>query len=106
MKRLANLIESFAHAEGPPPERLGAFLRWALAGAFPVIGGMLVISVATGVTEVGAAWLVGWLIDHAQSLGPEALLTRTSAIGVFSGANQPRRAAGAVTDAPSCGRTA
>ena len=73
MKRLANLIESFAHAEGPPPERLGAFLRWALAGAFPVIGGMLVISVATGVTEVGAAWLVGWLIDHAQSLGPEAL---------------------------------
>ncbi|HMQ92114.1 MAG TPA: ABC transporter ATP-binding protein [Amaricoccus sp.] len=73
MRLLSDLIDAFARTEGPPPERLGAFLRWALAGAFPVIGGMLVISVATGATEVGAAWLVGWLIDHAQSLGPEGL---------------------------------
>jgi len=76
MKNLSDLIDSFAHADGPPPDRLGAFLRWVLAGAFPVIGVMLVISLATGATEVGAAWMVGWLIDHAQSLGPEALFAR------------------------------
>ena len=30
-----NLIEAFAPAEGPPPQRLGAFFGWALRGAWP-----------------------------------------------------------------------
>jgi ATP-binding cassette subfamily B protein len=88
MRLLASMIDAFARAEGPPPDRLGRFMRWALAGAFPAIGFGLVVSVAVGATEVGAAWIVGWLIDLAQSRGPEQLLAETwpalvAALGFF-----------------------
>ena len=74
MNFLANLIDAFARADGPPPDRLGAFMVWALRGAFPAIGFGLVISVLVGATEVGAAAVVGWLIDLAQARGPEDLI--------------------------------
>ena len=54
VKLFADLIDAFARAEGPPPDRLWRFMRWALAGAFPAIGFGLGLSVAVGVTEVGA----------------------------------------------------
>ncbi len=73
VKLLANLIDAFARAEGPPPDRLGRFLRWALKGAFPAIMLGLVVSVAVGATEVGAAAVIGWLIDLAQAEGPAGL---------------------------------
>ena len=28
MRLFADLIDAFARAEGPPPDRLGRFLRW------------------------------------------------------------------------------
>ena len=77
MRPFANMIDAFARAEGPPPDRLWRFMHWALAGAFPAIGLGLVVSIAVGVTEVGSAWLVGWLIDLAQSRGPEELVRET-----------------------------
>ncbi len=76
MRRIADWIDGFARADGPPPDRLGAFLRWALDGAFPVIVLMLGISVLTGLTEVTAAWIVGWLIDLAQQEGAADLFAR------------------------------
>jgi ATP-binding cassette, subfamily B, bacterial len=69
----AELIDAFARADGPPPDRLGRFLAWALRGAFPAIWLALAVSIGVGITEVGAAWVVGWLIDFAQGQGPEAL---------------------------------
>jgi ATP-binding cassette subfamily B protein len=77
MRLLADMIDAFARAEGPPPDRLWRFMRWALAGAFPAIGFGLAVSVAVGITEVGTAWLIGWLIDLAQSRGPEGLIAET-----------------------------
>jgi ATP-binding cassette, subfamily B, bacterial len=77
MRLLANMIDAFARAEGPPPDRLWRFMRWALAGAFPAVGFGLAVSIAVGVTEVGAAWVVGWLIDLAQARGPENLIAET-----------------------------
>jgi ATP-binding cassette, subfamily B, bacterial len=77
MRLLANMIDAFARAEGPPPDRLWRFMHWALAGAFSAIGFGLAVSVAVGATEVGTAWLVGWLIDLAQSRGPEGLIAET-----------------------------
>jgi len=74
MKLFSDMIDAFARAEGPPPDRLGAFMRWALAGAFPAVSIGLVVSVAVGLTEVTAAWLVGWLIDLAQRAGPAHFL--------------------------------
>ena len=38
MRLFADMIDAFARAEGPPPDRLWRFMRWALAGAFPAIG--------------------------------------------------------------------
>ncbi len=74
MKLFANLIDAFARAGGPPPDRLWAFLVWALRGAFPAIGLALVVSILVGTTEVVGAALVGWLIDLAQSSGPDGLI--------------------------------
>jgi ATP-binding cassette subfamily B protein len=77
MKLFADLIDAFARAEGPPPDRLGRFMRWALAGAFPAIGFGLVISVAVGATEVIAAQVLGWLIDLAQAEGRAGLFAQS-----------------------------
>jgi len=64
---LSGLIPAFAPAEGPPPDRLGAFLRWALRGAGPGIGVATVISALGGVVEVMAALALGWVVDAAVS---------------------------------------
>jgi ATP-binding cassette subfamily B protein len=77
MRLFADLIDAFARAEGPPPDRLGRFLRWALRGAFPAITLGFAISVAVGATEVGAAAVVGWLIDLAQAEGPGDLFAES-----------------------------
>jgi len=71
--RFAGLVDGFAHADGPPPDRLARFMRWALTGAFPAIGLMTAISIGIGLAEVAGAFLVGWLIDLAQGSGPGTL---------------------------------
>jgi ATP-binding cassette, subfamily B, bacterial len=73
MRLLSDIIKAFRHADGPPPDRLFPFLRWALQGAFPAIFLMLAFSILTGLTEVAGASIIGWLIDAAQSRGAEAL---------------------------------
>ena len=79
MRKLPAWVDGFAPAGGPPPDRLFAFLRWALGGrrggAFPAIGVMLAISIVTGISEVVGAQVVGWVIDLAQARGPEALFS-------------------------------
>ena len=77
MKGFANLIDSTAQAEGPPPESFWRFMRWALRGALPAIFLGLGVSIAVGATEVGSAAIIGWLIDLAQSQGPADLLAES-----------------------------
>jgi ATP-binding cassette subfamily B protein len=60
---LSTLIDGFQPAEGPPPRTLWPFMRWCLAGAWPVIVLASVLSGLAGVMEVGAAWLLGVLVD-------------------------------------------
>ncbi|MEZ5878645.1 MAG: ABC transporter ATP-binding protein [Tepidamorphaceae bacterium] len=69
----SNLIDAFARADGPPPQRLGAFMAWALKGCFPAIVVTLVVSMLVGLTDVGAAFVVGWLIDIGQSYGAQSV---------------------------------
>ncbi|MCB1352140.1 MAG: ABC transporter ATP-binding protein [Rhodobacteraceae bacterium] len=86
MRLLADLVHAFRHAEGPPPDRLGQFLRWALDGAFPAIGLMLALSIATGLTEVLGATIIGWLIDTAQAQGAAGLFPGIlPALGLVAG---------------------
>ena len=53
-------------AEGPPPQRLSAFFRWCLKGAWPIIWLSLFASVLVGFGEVLAAFFIGWIIDMAM----------------------------------------
>ena len=71
--RLAGLIDAFARADGPPPDRLGRFMAWALRGAFPAIWATLAVSILVGLSEVGSAYVVGWLVDLAETGAPEGL---------------------------------
>ncbi len=62
---LGGLIDGFAPADGPPPRTLWAFVRWCLSGAWPVILLAALVSSIAGVMEVGAAYLLGLVIDSA-----------------------------------------
>ncbi len=62
---ISNLIDAFRPADGPPPQTLGAFFRWALRGAMPVLLLAAVISAAAGTLEVISAKLLGVVIDAA-----------------------------------------
>ncbi|MCB5199234.1 ABC transporter ATP-binding protein/permease [Loktanella sp. TSTF-M6] len=59
------MIDAFAPAEGPPPDSLAAFLRWALAGSGRALGLGSLLSIAAGALEVISALILGRVIDRA-----------------------------------------
>ena len=69
---LGNRIDAFRHADGPPPQTLGAFMHWALRGSWPALFVAGIISSLAGVTEVVSALILGWVIDAAVTAGPQA----------------------------------
>lgn len=69
--KIANLIDSFKPADGPPPQTLLAFFRWAMGGAFPVLFVAMLFAIGTGMTEVITAFLLGTVIDTALETGPQ-----------------------------------
>ena len=71
----SRLIDAFAPADGQPPNTLGAFLRWCLKGAWPIIALALCASILVGLAEVLAAYLIGWAIDLAAEHGPDGLFS-------------------------------
>ena len=60
---LGGLIPPFAQAETPPPQTLWAFIKWCLAGAWPMILIAAAFSGTAGVMEVVSAWFLGAMID-------------------------------------------
>ncbi len=75
---IGNWINPFSAAEGPPPETLGAFMKWCLSGAWPVLWLAAFLSAAAGVMEAGTAWILGRVIDGAISAGPEQFFDGTN----------------------------
>lgn len=69
--KLGNLIDAFQPAEGPPPQTLGAFIRWCLSGAGPMLVVAAVCSALAGGMEAGTAFILGVVIDTAIASGPE-----------------------------------
>ena len=61
--KLADLIDPYAPAEGPPPRTLWRFFLWALKGSYPmiIIGSLLAGSV--GAVEALTAKVLGLVID-------------------------------------------
>jgi ATP-binding cassette subfamily B protein len=77
--RFAGLIAPFDRAEGPPPATLLAFLRWCLAGSWPVLWVAFAVSAVAGTTEVLSAYLLGRVIDSTMGAG-EGYLARNAAL--------------------------
>lgn len=67
---LSGLIDSKMESDGPPPDTLALFFRWALGGAWRVIFLAAIVSALTGTTEVLAMYLLGQVVDVAASTAP------------------------------------
>ena len=76
MKFFERLVDPFQPADGPPPQTLWAFGRWALKGSERPILFLLLISLATGATEAATAWLVGWVVDLVATEPAEEFFAR------------------------------
>ncbi len=82
---IGNWINPFRPVTGPPPQMLGAFMRWCLSGAWPVLWLAAGISALAGAMEAGTAWILGRVIDATVSSGPDAFFDGTN-IGLIFGA--------------------
>ncbi|GGE55604.1 ABC transporter ATP-binding protein [Actibacterium pelagium] len=69
--KIENLIDAFRPAEGPPPQSLLAFMRWCLSGAWPWLGGAVILSMAVGTMDVVTALILGRVVDLALETGVE-----------------------------------
>ncbi|MBO9443141.1 ABC transporter ATP-binding protein [Phaeobacter italicus] len=87
--KFGNLIDAFQPAKGPPPDRLGSFLRWCLSGAWPMLALAALFSALAGAMEAGTAYILGMVIDTAIASGPDSffstanLLAIVGALGFF-----------------------
>ncbi len=75
LMRLGNLIDAFRPADGPPPQTLGAFMRWCLRGSWPMLAAAAALSALAGTFEVVSAMIIGWVIDAAVSSDPASFFT-------------------------------
>ncbi len=82
---ISDRIDAFRPAEGPPPESLGAFMRWCLSGAWPALWLAAFFSAAAGVMEAGTALILGMVIDATAASGPEAFFSGSN-LAVLAGA--------------------
>ncbi|PPB82634.1 ATP-binding cassette subfamily B protein [Albidovulum inexpectatum] len=73
--RIADLIDAFRPADGPPPRSLGAFFMWCLSGAWAPLIGAAALSALAGVMEVVTAWYLGAVVDLAGLNQPERIVT-------------------------------
>lgn len=69
---ISGWIDAFRPAEGPPPQTLGAFMRWCLSGSWPALWLAAFLSAAAGAMEAGTALILGKVIDATTTAGPDA----------------------------------
>ncbi|MBW4706742.1 ABC transporter ATP-binding protein/permease [Roseobacter sp. YSTF-M11] len=69
--KVTNWINAFRPAEGPPPQTLGAFMRWCLSGSWPALWLAAFLSAAAGAMEAGTALILGMVIDATALAGPD-----------------------------------
>lgn len=64
-------FDAFQPSEGPPPQTLGPFMLWCLSGSWKILWLAAFFSATAGAMEAGTAYILGAVIDHASSTGPE-----------------------------------
>lgn len=72
MIRIERWIDAFRPADGPPPNKLGGFLRWCLAGSWPALWLATFLSALAGAMEAVTAYVMGAIIDSTARTGPES----------------------------------
>jgi ATP-binding cassette subfamily B protein len=83
--KFGNLIDAFQPAKGPPPDRLGGFLRWCLSGAWPMLALAALFSALAGAMEAGTAYILGMVIDTAIASGPESFFSTANLLAIVGG---------------------
>ncbi len=63
------LIDPFAPADGPPPQALWPFVKWALSGSQKAIALTLAVTFTAGLSELVAASFTGRIIDGTAASG-------------------------------------
>ena len=83
--RIADWIDAFRPAEGPPPQKLGAFMRWCLSGSWPALWLAAFFSACAGAMEAGTALILGLVIDATAASGPDTFFEGEN-IAIVAGA--------------------
>lgn len=82
MMHAATHIDPFQPAEGPPPQSLAAFFRWALSGSWPALWLATFLSAAAGALEAGTALILGMVIDGAIASGPDTFFSMSNVVTI------------------------
>jgi ATP-binding cassette subfamily B protein len=61
----ADLVNAEAPADGPPPQTVGPFFRWAFDGSWTTVGLGMGANMAGGCIEVLTFAMLGWIVDLA-----------------------------------------
>ncbi|WBU63946.1 ABC transporter ATP-binding protein [Paracoccus aerodenitrificans] len=69
----ADQIDAFRPADGPPPQSLLRFIRWALSGSGRGLSIAALTSAASGAADVISATLLGAVIDSITGSTPETV---------------------------------
>ena len=83
--KIETLIDPFRPANGPPPQSLFAFMKWALNGAWFTLAIASLLSALAGGLEAVTAKILGLVIDQASRTGPENFFS-TENIALIIGA--------------------
>ena len=76
----ATHIDPFRPAEGPPPQSLAAFFRWALSGSWAALWLAALLSAVAGALEAGTALILGMVIDGAIASGPDTFFSASNVV--------------------------
>ena len=79
-RRLGRMIDAFQPAEGPPPNRLLAFFRWCLSGAWGGLSLAAIASALGGAADVVAAVLLGAVVDAVATGSPNTILADSAVL--------------------------
>jgi ATP-binding cassette, subfamily B, bacterial len=82
--RMGDWIDAFRPTKDAPPQTLGAFFKWSLAGSWGQLWLASVLSALAGVTEVISALVLGWVIDAAIGGNPASFFTDHAGLIIWS----------------------
>lgn len=82
--RMGDWIDAFRPTKEAPPQTLGAFFKWSLAGSWGQLWLASGLSALAGVTEVVSALVLGWVIDAAITGNPASFFTDHASLIIWS----------------------